>query len=635
MPCSRPSCWKARYLPPDALRDALKAFLEQHTHGVFWLIASGHTGKSVFVHGLAEPAAVGDKPLLADTAVVALHIRREYRAWPEQLRWFLLEQVLHKTFGRAPGQKGLPELKLPPSASTGQPAPDYDPRRALLEVLEATMRLKPARIARLVICLDGLDELPPSAEGEVGIADFIPRPEDLPEDCYLLLTSRPLPDCPPRVRATLSEQVTEGPHASLYRLELDTASADNPAITAYHALLRRYFDRELRERLKSDLAQALSACVEGRTELIADNDLGRELKAAGLPGLEDFAKAEWKRLTAGLTLRSPKDAPSLFDLTLRPVVERYQNAFASVRARANDRFLYVAHLTALLRDGQLALEGIDALPAGSGLYAHYLRQLEIALSARDSVQPHTGTEAATEPATDRAQAPDKFWDFAQRLLLTLAAAEQAHAEIESRMPPSVREDVFHGVPFGILATLLDEPPGSIRLIFNLYSIKTILAAWRGEDRRDARYALGLKDFVATIAALWPEELRTRHRQLAAQTREALADAWETLTDPAPLEVWRIQYLLAHEWLAGLEAVEAGALQDPGFRQCLDRFGYKAYHRARYPLATRWWSLNLAWAEERTRREDSNRARNDLANTYSNRGLARSNGNDLAGALREP
>ena len=65
-------------------------------------------------------------------------------------------------------------------------------------------------------------------------------------------------------------------------------------------------------------------------------------------------------------MRSPKDATSLKKTVVQPVLDRYDAAFTEVSRRANDRFLYVAHLTELLRDERLDFAGIADLPRGAG-----------------------------------------------------------------------------------------------------------------------------------------------------------------------------------------------------------------------------------------------------------------------------
>lgn len=555
---------EARYLRPDYLREPLQRFVEARDRGVFWLTAPSHTGKSVFAHGLAFPKEVGDQPLWLQTAVVVFHIRREFKTWPEQLRYFILEMVLHQTFGRESGRLRLPELDVH--------APD--PAAAFARLLHEAFLLKPDRIARLVLILDGLDELPANPERQAGIADFIPRPEVLPEGCFLLLTSRPLAEaeCPPHIRHALADRFTGCTDFAGYELNLD-----DPSSGAYRQLLRAYFDRELESRLKADLHQALARVVGDQTTVICRNDLGRlqPIKWSG------FAQSEWTALTQGVKVRSPKAAPSLKDVVVQPLLDRYDAAFTEVLRKATGRFLYVAHLTELLRDGRLELASIADLPASSGLYAHYLRQLERTLAAPG--------EAATDVKTDISSKP---WEFARRVILTLAAAEQAHLSYQQMLPASIQEKAFRGVPLAILAALLDEPGRTVRLTFTLYSLKGILTAWKGDDARDARYALGLKDFVATVEALWPEALTDCHRLLATQTLDALEGRWESVSDDDLLDRWRLQYLVAHVDLAGQAVLRQRLVEEEVIRLALNRLGDEAHYIARYAVATGYLSLAL-------------------------------------------
>ena len=594
---------EARYLRPDYLREPLRDFVNDHTQGVFWLTAPSHTGKSVFTDALAFPEPVGDKPLWSRTAVVVLHIRREFKTWPEQLREFIREAVLKKAFGRDAGRLPLPELDVKAA----------DPAAALAELLHTAFRLKPSAIERLVLILDGLDELPASPKGEAGIADFIPRPEALPEGCFLLLTSRPLTDCPPHIQRALADRFTGCADFSAYALQFEQAGS-----AAYYQLLRAYFDRELEARLKNDLYQALAAFVQGCSEIVCRNDLGKAQPKA----VAAFVSGEWARLTAAVRVRSPQEAPSLLSTVVQPVLAAYDAAFAEVRRKATDRFLYVAHLTDLLRDERLALSEVAALPVGSGLYVHFLRQLERSL---------VGAEAAT---TEDGAADNKLWAFVQRVILTLAAAEQAHVTFQQMLPVSVRDEVFRGVPLGILAALLDEPGRTVRLTFTLYSLKTILAVWKGEDSRDAHYALGLKDFVGAVAALWPEALQQTHRLLANQTLDALEGRWETMTDEEPLDRWRLLYLLAHaEWLEAADYRER-VLGNEAIELAFDRLGSAKHSLALYAATARYWSLLLAIARRHVIDQNSSQSKNFLAKIYLNRGISLHANQDLGGAFKD-
>ncbi|MFO1419572.1 MAG: SAM domain-containing protein [Candidatus Competibacteraceae bacterium] len=599
---------EARYLRPEYLREPFRHFVEARDRGVFWLTAPSHTGKSVFVHALAAPAEVGEKPLLARTAVAALHIRREFKTWPEQLRYFLLEDVLHRAFGREPARLRLPELDV----RAEQPA------EAFAALLHATMRLKPPHLERLVICLDGLDELPPSPAGEAGIADFLPRPEALPEGCFLLLTSRPLAECPPHVRAALADRFAAGDEFTAFALTLDApGTSANAAGDAYRQLLRAYFDRELRTRQRVELHQALAAFIAGRDTVECRNDLG----TLRPPALAEFAKQEWAELTPPrqVRVRSPAGAPSLAETVAQPLLAHFDDAFDAVLDKANERFLYLAHLTDLLRDEQLRFEDIAALPSGAGLYQHYLSQLQRQLAP----DAETAEKLASKP-----------WDFARRVIVTLAAIEQAHVAYQEMLPLSVREEVFRGVPLDILAALLDESRRSVRLVFTLYTLKSILAVWKGEDARDARYALGLKDFVATVRALWPEALADRHRFLAGQMLESLEERWETVTDDDRLDAWRLRYVLAHADLGGDPELARRLNEEEAVYLCFYRLGERTHERARYAVTVAHWSLYLTLLERRAQRQETDEARNDLARAHQNRGVTRGAGGDLAGALAD-
>ena len=291
-------------------------------------------------------------------------------------------------------------------------------------------------------------------------------------------------------------------------------------------------------------------------------------------------------------MRSPQGAPGLWATVVQPVLDRYDTAFAEVRDRATDRFLYVAHLTDLLRDDRLALKDIAALPVGSGLYSHYLRQLQL---------PLVGTE---EPLEESTVEHYKLWAFMRRVILTLTAAQQAHVVFQQMLPDSVRDEVFRGVPLGILAALLDEPSRSVRLVHTLYSLKTVLAVWKGEDSADAHYALGLKDFSGAVAALWPEALQQTHRLLANQTLEALEGRWETVTDDQPLDRWRLLNLVAHaecaedlscwEILIGAEAIKSA----------YSRISKSLQSQINYRVAIFYGYINLIISKKRLQKNNS-------------------------------
>lgn len=285
-----------------------------------------------------------------------------------------------------------------------------------------------------------------------------------------------------------------------------------------------------------------------------------------------------------------------------PVVQRYDDAFRTILDKAGSRFLYVAHLTGLVRHRTLALAALAEVPGGVGLYAHFLQQLERTLAG---------------PADGLA----KTWEFVQRLILVLAAAEQAH-EWDCRLEPAGYSDPeFRGMPLDVLADLLGEPGRTYKLVFALYSVKEILAVWKGDSARDASYRLGLKDFVATVMALWPDRLAALHKQLAQLALDGLLtwedQAEETFHD----EHSQAGLLLAYAALSGDEALMEGVHHHPRVRDISLSLGNRRYEKARLRLATQWYSRAGFVARQIVGRQPTVENRNDLAMALVNKGVA--------------
>jgi hypothetical protein len=278
----------ARYRRPEYLRRRLETFLGEQDSGTWWLRAPGHTGKSTFVSGL-DPRHIGDLGEarfgddladLADLAVVAFYIRREYQTSPAQLVDGLTEQ-LKAVLNVAAGARALPQLDLDAA----------DPGQAMVDWLEA-MRAASGGRHRLLVCIDGLDELAPGAERS--IVDFIPAPASLPEGLFFVVTSRPLGEMPASLAVRLPAQLRG---AAVLEVGLDDPD--------YRALLRAYFDDRLskrREREALDKAKPPHDFDRLFDQLLAKSD-GRFLylsyladrladETLSLDGLDELPSAE-------------------------------------------------------------------------------------------------------------------------------------------------------------------------------------------------------------------------------------------------------------------------------------------------------------------------------------------------------
>ena len=219
------------YLSPGYLRHPLQAFIESRREsgrgGAYWLRAPAHVGKSTFVRGL-DPQyrdIYKDEALDAGLAVAVFYIRREYQfhlaQFAEQLR-----ERLKMAYGLQAQNKPLPSLDLE------HPGPQAF--AAFLGAFQALGR-RP-----LLVVIDGLDEL---AQESPSIADYLPGPDDLPAEVFVLLTSRPQADLPAWLQPRLARlQAASG-------REIGLGDAD------YVDLMRAYAQGALkagRERLKGE-----------------------------------------------------------------------------------------------------------------------------------------------------------------------------------------------------------------------------------------------------------------------------------------------------------------------------------------------------------------------------------------------
>ena len=118
-------------------------------------------------------------------------IKREIQYTIRELENVIRQKVLQEGFGLKERTLDFPRLNLQ----------EVDRSKAFANYLLNCMSLKPARVDRVVVCVDGLDEIRPTAGPS--IADFLPKAEELPDNLYIILTSRPIVDCPSFVAEAL------------------------------------------------------------------------------------------------------------------------------------------------------------------------------------------------------------------------------------------------------------------------------------------------------------------------------------------------------------------------------------------------------------------------------------------------
>ncbi|MBC7618377.1 MAG: hypothetical protein H7293_05195 [Candidatus Saccharibacteria bacterium] len=468
---------KASLLSPEYLHQPLEAFMASHNKGIFWLKAQGHVGKTLFTQDVLQRNAK------RQALCCAFYIKREYNAYPVQFATALgtalcSDDVLDLTART----KALPEL-------ASDISPDQAPA-AFVDWITALRRISGKRDQSLVVCIDGLDELPDGAN-QLSIAHYLPDAAQLPVGVYLLLTSRPASDCPTWLNSWLQSRLHDGPH-------MQTMLVDPASNQSYHALMRTYFYSHLDVQWKHDVHQAMA---------YAAAPSGLQQPAPEMPeSMQAFAK---KQLSPG--------AREVNWAVVNPVFADFESCFHSLLEKAEYRFLFFSYLVdtlATLAEWKV----IEGLPSGKQMFAHFIAQLELQLS-------------------------DKLHALAMRVLLTLAAAEEVDAHQRSWhlvSPP------WTGLPLGLLAALLNDSESaadgsaiSDRLVFVLYTLKTVLASYKADATLDSRFSLGLKGLGPALRELKARELDQVHAQLAGQ----FMDEWSGNFDAIPDADISAQYLL--------------------------------------------------------------------------------------------
>lgn len=482
---------KSFYESPEYLRESLKDFIDNNDSGIFWLRAPAHCGKSVFVSGLL-PKDNKNRPLVSGLKTAAFFIKREYKYHPAQFKENLKDAITNKNcLNLTAGRAELPDLEL----DTDNPA------QAFAYWMSKLLKLRPE--TELLVCIDGLDEL--AKTKHASILDFIPEPDLLPQGLFILLTSRDQTECP--------EWVWKSIYARLDRdvgnvLCLDYHRNGQP----YIELIRRYYYKQLTERIHERIIHSLTSSKakmffhdkKNAPQLPIAIKLESILKEAGHEGFS---------CGKGLT--------GIYQNVINPVVEVFEKGFETVLEKADNRFLFVAHQVNLLRNRYTDPEKLDQLPCEEELFQQYINELERVLT------------------------PQK-WEYAKRLLLILAAGEEAFQADFNRNSSFATDAEWKGLSMAVLSKLMGEPhTDSVRFIFIIYSLKEVLSTWRKENHSDALYSLGLKDFTSVIRKAWQAELSGLHRSIAENFWQEWQGRFNEVNMQDPGEYYCLRYLLAH------------------------------------------------------------------------------------------
>ncbi|WP_230657588.1 hypothetical protein [Psychrobacter sp. I-STPA10] len=223
---------EADYLYPQYLYQALTNFIDDQDQGLMWLQAPAHIGKSIFVHSIGSQ--MDNNPAIDSLIAIKFHIRREFRYFAHHLIESINGQ-LKTAFNLTSGTQALPQIDLKQG------------HLALINWLNQWWNISPQRHThRLLIAIDGLDEIgkpdPNNQHTQTSILDILPQSQDLAvlnEGIYLLLTSRPIIECPTWMQPQLDNQLS-----SSYSIQIDLEHKE------YQKLLWQYLNAKLQTQLQ-------------------------------------------------------------------------------------------------------------------------------------------------------------------------------------------------------------------------------------------------------------------------------------------------------------------------------------------------------------------------------------------------
>ena len=162
--------FEQEYIRPSKLMDSVWEIVENQLSGYIHLTAPGGTGKTYFVRGLGREGESRGVPVL--TYHILSGKLTDYRTFISELSDRAREAFRFRT---QEAQTAVDSV-----AGLQNQFTDF-----LRELMEAN------HLDTLVVAVDALDELPALTEEDgATITSFLPPPDNLPEGCFIVLTSR-------------------------------------------------------------------------------------------------------------------------------------------------------------------------------------------------------------------------------------------------------------------------------------------------------------------------------------------------------------------------------------------------------------------------------------------------------------
>ena len=226
--------FESEYLRPAYLLDAFWDIVERQPKGYVHLVGPAGIGKTYVVRGLEREGPERDAPVLA------------YHILPGTL-------TDYRTFISELADRAREALGFRTQEAQSKVATRIELQEQFVEFLREFMRAN--RLDTLIVALDALDELPDPAPNAAAITDFLPSADQLPDGCFVLLTSREA--LRPQIRARVERLQQRGTHPTVTTarttpaLQGFTRLEVPPTALANQDLLRSYLHARLPEAFRT------------------------------------------------------------------------------------------------------------------------------------------------------------------------------------------------------------------------------------------------------------------------------------------------------------------------------------------------------------------------------------------------
>lgn len=214
---------------PDYLVDNFWRIVDEQSKGYVHLVGESGMGKTFFIRALESEGKERGKPVLA---------------------YHILSGALsdYRTFISELSDRARETLRFRTQEAQTNVAAVTDLQEQFAGYLSGLMSAN--GLDRLIVAIDALDELPEPESGAAAITSLLPMPENLPDGCFVLLTSREV--LRPGVRQDLEQlERRDAPAKTQGQSERFTKIRIRPEDAENQRLLRGYLQEHLPPQFRS------------------------------------------------------------------------------------------------------------------------------------------------------------------------------------------------------------------------------------------------------------------------------------------------------------------------------------------------------------------------------------------------